>query len=44
MIAKTNLIHYYAKTLGAVQVGNSSRMFIDETAARKLVTMYYGKA
>ena len=44
MIAKTKLVQYYHEVLGAVQVGSSSRMFIDERAARKLVTMYYGNA
>lgn len=39
--AKTKLIEYYEKELGAKLIG-SARMFIDEVAARRLYERYYG--
>ena len=41
--AKTNLIEYYIKELGATQVGNTQKMFIDERSARKLYERYFKK-
>ncbi|MBQ5334041.1 MAG: hypothetical protein J6K92_12415 [Oscillospiraceae bacterium] len=40
--AKNNLIPHYQKTLGAVQIGSSQRMYIDERSALKLINKYYG--
>lgn len=39
--AKTKLIAHYHKTLGAVQIGHSPRMFIEAEAARKLYARYF---
>lgn len=39
-IAKTNLISYYQKELGAVLIGGQ-KMVIDEISAKKLVDRYY---
>lgn len=39
-IAKTNLISYYQKELGAVVIGGQ-KMVIDEFSAKKLVNRYY---
>lgn len=41
--AKTNLIEYYKKELGATQIGNTQKMFIDEGSARKLYERYFKK-
>lgn len=38
--SKTNLIDHYRDKLGAKQLGNSTRMFIDESSARKLIDTY----
>ena len=38
--AKNRLIPYYQR-LGAQRIGNSKRMFIDDTAARKLISLYF---
>ncbi len=38
--AKTELIAHYRKTLGAVQIGRSSRMVIESKVARKLYKKY----
>lgn len=38
--AKNRLIPYYQR-LGAQRIGNSKRMFIDDTAAQKLVVLYF---
>ena len=40
--AKTNLIDYYERELGAKLISDQ-RMFIDEVNAKKLVEKYYGK-
>lgn len=41
--AKTDLIEYYRKELGAILVNSKTRtMFIDEEAAKKLYDRYYG--
>jgi hypothetical protein len=42
-IAKTNLIEYYQKELGATLIGGQ-RMAIDEEAAKALIERYYGGA
>lgn len=39
--AKTNLIDYYKEKLGAVQIGNSQRMFIDREAFDLLLSIYF---
>lgn len=39
--AKTNLIGYYREKLGAVQIGNSQRMFIDSEAFELLINTYF---
>lgn len=39
--SKTNLIDYYRKKLGAVQIGNSQRMFIDSEAFETLINTYF---
>lgn len=39
--SKTNLIDYYRKKLGAVQIGNSQRMFIDSEAFELLINTYF---
>lgn len=41
--AKSGLVEYYKKTLGALQIGNSQKMYIDSTYAERLVNVYYGK-
>lgn len=41
--AKSKLIDYYNSVLGALQVGNSQRMFILPQFAKGLVDKYYGK-
>jgi hypothetical protein len=38
--AKNRLIPYYQR-LGAKRIGSSSRMFLDDTAAQKLVDLYF---
>jgi len=38
--AKNRLIPYYQR-LGAKRIGGSSRMFLDDTAAQKLVDLYF---
>jgi hypothetical protein len=38
--AKNRLIPYYQR-LGAQRIGNSKRMFIDDTAAQKLIALYF---
>lgn len=40
--AKTDLIEHYKEYIGATQIGNSQRMFIDEAAAETLLKKYYG--
>lgn len=40
--AKNNLIPHYQSKLGAMQIGSSQRMIIDETSAQKLIDKYYG--
>jgi len=40
-MAKTNLIEYYKKELGASLIG-SQRMIIETSASKKLVDKYYG--
>lgn len=39
--AKTALIEHYKSTLGAQTIGNSIRMFIDETQAEKLIAIHF---
>ena len=39
----TNLVSYYERTLGAVEVANNRMMFIDGKEAAKLYEEYYGK-
>lgn len=39
--AKTELLAHYRKTLGAVQIGRSSRMVIESEAARKLYKKHF---
>ncbi len=41
--AKTALIAHYQKTLGARRIGNSIRMYIDETRALQLIQTYFSK-
>lgn len=38
--AKNRLIPYYQR-LGAKRIGSSSRMFIDDVAAQKLIDLYF---
>jgi hypothetical protein len=38
--AKNRLIPYYQR-LGAKRIGSSSRMYLDETAAQKLINLYF---
>ncbi|MCL2107716.1 MAG: hypothetical protein FWH20_00025 [Oscillospiraceae bacterium] len=40
--AKTNLIEYYKKALGAVQIGRSQRMIIEGKSFDGLLNKYYG--
>ncbi|MDO8365354.1 MAG: hypothetical protein Q7T20_01065 [Saprospiraceae bacterium] len=39
--AKTDLIAYYQTLLGAQQIGNSNRMFIEESQAQKLIQLHF---
>ncbi len=39
--SKSNLFEHYSKTLGAIRIGNSQRMVINEKAAQKLINRYY---
>lgn len=41
-VAKTKLIDHYKQTLGAIQIGNTQNMYINETEAKKLIDHYYG--
>lgn len=41
--AKTALIGHYRKTLGAHQIGNSLKMYIETPEATKLVNQYFPK-
>ncbi len=41
--AKTNLVEHYIKELGATQIGDTQKMFIDERSARKLYEKYFKK-
>ena len=41
-VAKTELIEHYQVTLGAVRIGRSARMIINEPAAMKLIDKYFG--
>ena len=41
--AKSGLIKYYRDVLGAQQIGNSLRMFVDEVVARTLIDKYMRK-
>ena len=41
-IAKTNLLAHYEHTLGAVRVGQSTRMIIEPAAAERLIQHYFG--
>jgi hypothetical protein len=38
--AKNRLIPYYQR-LGAKRIGSSSRMYLDEAAAQKLINLYF---
>jgi len=38
--AKNRLIPYYQR-LGAKRIGSSSRMYIDDVAAQKLIDLYF---
>lgn len=40
--AKTDLIEHYKERIGAIQIGTSQRMYIDEEAAEVLLNKYYG--
>ena len=40
--AKTNLIEYYKDRLGAKQIGDTQRMFVDGDGFEKLIQTYYG--
>jgi len=40
--SKTPLIEYYKKVLGAVQLGSSQRMIIEDEAFANLLNAYYG--
>ena len=40
--AKSELIEHYKQTLGAIQVGRTRRMHLDQTAALWLVKQYFG--
>ena len=39
--AKTNLVEYYKNELGATQIGNTQKMYIDERSAKKLYERYF---
>jgi hypothetical protein len=41
--AKTNLVNYYERTLGAVEIANNRMMLIDGKGAAKLYEEYYEK-
>ncbi len=41
-VAKTELIEHYERTLGAKRMGGSSKMYLDERAAGKLISQYFG--
>lgn len=41
--AKTALVNHYQKILGAQQIGNSNRMFIDELRAQILIQLHFPK-
>lgn len=41
--AKTNLVDHYRDMMGAKQIGNSLRMYIDEAAAQVLIEKYMKK-
>lgn len=43
-LARTNLVNYYERTLGAVEIANNRMMLIDGKGAAKLYEEYYGKA
>lgn len=40
--AKTDLIEHYKERIGAIQIGTSQRMYINEEAADLLLKKYYG--
>jgi hypothetical protein len=40
--AKTELIAHYQQTLKARQAGRTQRMYLDQTAAQRLVDEYFG--
>lgn len=39
--AKNDLLFHYQNTLGAIQIGNTQNMYINEEGARKLYERYY---
>lgn len=39
--AKTSLVEYYKNELGATQIGNTQKMYIDERSAKKLYERYF---
>lgn len=41
--AKSTLFEHYRKELGAVRMGGSQRMYVDETGAKILYERYYGQ-
>jgi len=41
-VAKSTLITHYEQSLGARRIGSSQRMFLDTSAATRLVTLYFG--
>jgi hypothetical protein len=40
--AKTKLLAHYEHTLGAVRIGQSTRMIIEPSSAQKLIQRYFG--
>ncbi|MBQ7890761.1 MAG: hypothetical protein IJ359_01245 [Erysipelotrichaceae bacterium] len=42
-IAKSKLVEYYKRELGAIQIGKSQQMFIDERKSRELYDKYFIK-
>ena len=40
--AKSELIEHYRKTLGAIQIGRTQRMFLRGPKSRELVNQYFG--
>ena len=42
-VAKNKLVDYYKKVLGAIQIGKSQQMFIDERKSRELYDKYFVK-